>query len=171
MQQNNGITLNRVLDVIKEIALAHTNLGDGHFSIGDAATRGHIKGEEDDNPRELLYPYLWADPASTQYEIGQSRQIASKIYQISLFCADKHSDNAQNDTEILSDTEGIISDIVQYIAGSPLLKQYGLPISVLNANPSRHTTIHEVYGWEIIISIKVPYKYCYNSLPINNPNL
>jgi hypothetical protein len=168
MAVNENITLNRILDVIREIATNHGQLGLNHFSIGDAATRGHDKGEADDEPGELLYPYLWADPTGTQYEIGQGRQINSKVYSISLFCADKHADNAQNDTEILNDTEGILSDIIQYIAGSPLLKQFGLPVGVLNAAPSRHSTLHEVYGWDIVINVKVPYKYCHSELPITD---
>jgi len=167
MGLNDNITLNRILDVIREIAGGHKNLGPNHFSVGDAATRGHDKGEESDNPKELDYPYLWADPAPSQLEIGAGRTISAKIYNISLFCADKHSDDAQNDTEILSDTEGILSDIIQYIASSPLLRQFGLPVGNLVMNPSRHTTIHEAYGWEVVIQIKVPYKFCHSELPIS----
>ena len=166
MAVNDRITLNRVLDVIREIADNHEMIAD--FSIGDAATRGHNKGEDqDDEPEELDYPYLWADPASAGYEIGQNRSISAKLYNISLFVADKHSDNAQNDTEILSDTEGILSDIVQFIATHPTLIQFGLPIGTIQANPSRHDTIHDVYGWEVIIPIKVPYKFCHTDLPIS----
>lgn len=170
MAVNDNITLNRVLDVIREIAGNHGMLNG--FSIGDAATRGHEKGQESktdtpDEPKELKYPYLWADPSATGWEIGQGRAISAKLYSISLFCADKHVDDAGNDTEILSDTEGILSDIVQYIATHPTLKMFGLPVGVISANPSRHTTIHEVYGWEAIIQIKVPYKFCHSDLPIS----
>lgn len=169
MAVNDNITLNRVLDVIREIAGSHEMLAG--FSIGDAATRGHDKGQESktdtpDEPKELEYPYLWADPSGTSLEIGQNRAISAKVYSISLFCADKHSDNAGNDTEILSDTEGILSDIVQYIATHPTLRAFGLPAGNLSATPSRHSTIHEVYGWEIIVQVKVPYKFCYSKLPI-----
>ena len=170
MAVNDNITLKRVLDVIREIADGHDMLAG--FSIGDAATRGHDKGQESktdtpDEPKELEYPYLWADPSSAGFEIGQGRAISSKLYSISLFCADKHSDNAGNDTEILSDTEGILSDIIQYIATHPTLRMFGLPVGVISANPSRHATIHEVYGWEAIIKIKVPYKFCHSNLPIS----
>ena len=167
MAVNEGITLNRIFDLIREIANDHGNLGPNHFSIGDAATRGHDKGEEDDDAGELEYPYLWADAAPSQYEIGQGRVISAKIYQISLFCADKHSDEAINGTEILSDTEGILSDIVQFIASSPLFRQFGLPIGNISLSPSRHETLHEVYGWEVVVGIKVPYKFCHTDLPIN----
>lgn len=170
MAVNDNITLNRVLDVIREIAGNHEMLAG--FSIGDAATRGHEKGQESktdtpDEPKELEYPYLWVDPIPSQYEIGAARSISAKIYNISMFCADKHVENAGNDTEILSDTESILSDIIQYIATHPTLKSFGLPIGNISASPSRHSTIHEVYGWEAVVQIKVPYKFCYSNLPIS----
>lgn len=164
-------SLNVLLDVIEEIADSHKMVAD--FSIGDAATRGHDKGQreetggQEEEPEEMKYPYVWADPVTTGYQIGQARSIAAKTYSVSIFVADKHSDDAENDTEILSDTEGILSDIIQYIATHPTLKKFGLPVGVISANVARHTTIHEAYGWEAVLAVQVPYKFCYNRLPIN----
>ena len=154
------ITLNKIVDVIKAAADCHTMIND--FHVGEDSSKGY----NDDENRELIYPYLWMDFAPGSYEIGQARQIQSKTYNIILFVADKQYDNIKNDVEILSDTEGILSDVIQYLLTKPELKQYMVNVGTITPNPGRDDTKDGVFGWTATIPLKVPYKHCYTSLPM-----
>ena len=166
MAVNDNITLNRIFDIFKQLAGCHKQLAD--FSVGDVATRGHKKDNNELTPErsEMKFPYLWIDPTGVVYDIGNSKQIVAKNYLINIFVADKHQDNSFNDEEILSDTEGILSDLIQWILTNPELRSFTTNVTTLTPQPARHATRDEVFGWEVVFTIRVPYKFCYSNLPI-----
>ncbi len=168
MAKDDNISLNRIFDVIQEIAERHKMIEDN--DIGDVASRGSSKGQNDDTkkPRELDFPYLFTNVIAVSYEVGASRTVSAKTYQINLFVADKHSDNAKNDNEILSDTESILSDLIQYIVQNQRLREFIVGIGVTNADPARHTTIQEAYGFQAVLSIKVKASICWELLPFTD---
>jgi len=96
--------------------------------------------------------------------------VAAKIYRINLFVADKHSDNAENDDEILSDTESILSDLIIYITQNQTLRKFIIGLGVTELIPARHTTIQEAYGWQCVINIKVQASICWEQLPFKDSN-
>ena len=164
-----NISLRRIFDVIKEIASKHKMLADN--DIGDKASRGSSKGQEqDETPRELKFPYLFTDTAGTDLEVGQGGSIQAKTYKINLFVADKHSDNAKNDVDILSDTNSILTDLIMYFSQNPTLKKYIIGIGTTTLEAARHTTIQEAYGHQCILHIKVRAAVCWELLPFTDAN-
>ncbi len=169
MSVDDNISLRRIFDVIKGIADKHKMLADN--DIGDKATRGHSKGQEqDETPRELDFPYLFTDTAGVDMEVGQGGSIQSKTYKVNLFVADKHSDNAKNDVDILSDTESILSDVIMYITQNPTLREYIIGIGTTALEHARHTTIQEAYGFQCVLAIKVRASICWELLPFTDSN-
>lgn len=156
---NDGVTLNRITDILKEIADCHEMIKD--YDVGETASRGYNDGEK----RELNYPYLWVDYDSTSYNVAQGR-ISDKVYNMILFVADKHYDNIKSDDEILSDTEGILSDVIQWILTKPELKKILVSVGTISARPAREETKDDVFGWIATIPIRIPYKFCWSDLPI-----
>jgi len=165
-------TLQRIFDIIREIAVKHKMIADN--DVGDNATRGHSKGqnkdEPDEVPHELLFPYLFTDVVGTDLIVGQGGSIQAKTYKINLFVADKHSDNAQNDEDILSDTDSILTDLLIYISQNPELKQFIMGVGTTSLTPARHTTIQEAYGFQCVLSIKVRAAVCWELLPFTDAN-
>jgi len=155
------IDLTKVFDIIKEAATKHEMLADS--AVGDEATRGYSKDENED----LQFPYLWARPLPSQYQIGQNGSMVAKNYIIEIFIGDKHEDNARNDEDITSDTESILSDIIQYLANHPELRKLQIPTGIITASPAFHATKDEVFGWFANVTIRVPYNFCVSNLPID----
>ena len=84
-----------------------------------------------------------------------------------LFVADKHYDNIKSEDEILSDTEAILSDVVQWILTNPALRNVLIPVGTISLQPAREGTKDDVFGWFGTIPIRISYKYCYQNLPID----
>lgn len=166
MPLNEGITLRRVTDILKEVADKHKMIND--FEVGEEAARGFKDDVEgtSEKPHEMNYPYLWVDYDSAGYEIGTGRNISSKVYTMRLFVADKHYDNIKSDKDIMSDTEGILSDIIQYLLTHPDMKKVIIAQGFINALPAIDATKDDVRGWIAPIQIKVAYPFCHTDLPI-----
>ena len=129
------ITLNKIVDIIKAAAECHTMLND--VFVGEDSS----KGFNDKEKRELNYPYLWIDFAPSSLVISDQKIIQTKVYNIVLFVADKQYDNIKNDVEILSDTEGILSDIIQYVLTNKELKEWDLSENIKGKNRELHISI------------------------------
>lgn len=169
MSINENISLQRIFDVIQAIAANHKMIADN--DIGDKASRGSSKGQEqNETPRELEFPYLFTDVVGVDYVTGQNMTIQAKTYKINLFVADKHSDNAENDNDILSDTESILSDLIIYISQNQTLRNFIISIGTTQATSARHTTIQEAYGFQCVLNIKVKAAICWESLPFTDAN-
>jgi hypothetical protein len=165
-------TLQRIFDIIREIAEKHEMIADN--DVGDNATRGHSKGQNKDEPEEvpheLAFPYLFTDVVGTDIVVGQGGSIQAKKYKINLFVADKHSDNAKNDEDILSDTDQILTDLLIYINQNPELRQFIMEIGTTSLTPARHTTIQEAYGFQCVLIVKVQAAVCWELLPFTDAN-
>lgn len=165
-------TLQRIFDIIRDIAEKHKMIADN--DVGDRATRGHSKGQDKDEPsevpHELAFPYLFTDYVGTDLIVGQGASVQAKTYKINLFVADKHSDAAQNDEDILSDTESILSDLIIYITQNQELRNFIVGIGTTSLTPARHTTIHEAYGCQCVLNIKVKASVCWELLPFTDAN-
>lgn len=154
------ITLNKIVDIIKEAADCHVMLND--FHVGEESAQGY----NDESKSELEYPYLWVDFAPSNYTVSNQKIIQDKVYNIVLFVADKQFDNIKNDVEILSDTESILCDVIQYILTHPNFKQFTSPVGSITINPGRDGTKDGVFGWTATFPIRVRYSQCHNTLPI-----
>jgi len=167
MQQDEGISLRRVTDILKEVADKHKMIND--FEVGEEAARGFKDDTEEEGtePSELKYPYLWVDYDSVQYEIGTGKNLSSKIYAMRLFVADKQYDNIKSDKDIMSDTEGILADIFQFLITHPTMKKVIISQGTSTAIPAVDATKDGVYGWILTLQIKVAFPFCYTDLPIS----
>ena len=154
------ITLNKIVDIIKAAAECHTMLND--VFVGEDSS----KGFNDKEKRELNYPYLWIDFAPSSLVISEQKIIQTKVYNIVLFVADKQYDNIKNDVEILSDTEGILSDIIQYVLTNKELKEYTTASGSIPVTFGRDATKDGVFGCTATFPIRVRYIHCANTLPI-----
>lgn len=162
-----NISLRRIFDVISEIADNHKMIED--HDIGNKASRGSSKGQDGNGvPRELKFPYLFTDVAGVDLQVGQGGSVQAKTYKINLFVADKHSDNAENDTDILSDTESILTDLVMYLTQNRSLREFMVGIGTTALEPARHTTIQEAYGFQCILAIQVKASICWELLPFKD---
>jgi len=172
MSKDDNISLQRIFDVIREIADNHKMIEDNN--VGDIASRGTSKGQEKDDeekkPRELNFPYLFIDYVGSSLEVGRSMNVQAKTYRINLFVADKHSDNAENDEDILSDTDSILTDLIIYITQNKTLNKYIVGIGTTEIQPARHVTIHEAFGCQCTLSIKVQASVCWELLPFADGN-
>lgn len=166
MNLNGSISLNNITDLLRELADCHKMIKD--FEIGEEAARGY----SDKESRELKYPYLWVDYGPTNLNINQ-RRVSDKTYNLRLFVADKHYDNEEKkiDDEIMSDTEGILSDVVQYILTNKDLKRVMINDGVIQMQPAREETKDDVFGWFAVVPIRIPYQYCASELPIEQKAL
>jgi hypothetical protein len=157
-----NLSLNNITDLLKEIAEKHNMLKG--FEVGEEAARGYSDKEK----KELAYPYLWVDYGTTNLNVNNGR-ISDKVYNLRLFVADKHYDNIKSEDEILSDTEAILSDVVQWVLTHPDLKRVMMPNGSISLNPAKEATKDDVFGWFGQIPFRIAYKYCYQNLPIDKP--
>lgn len=155
-----NISLNNITDLLKEIAQKHNMLKG--FEIGEEASEGYSDKER----KELDYPYLWVDYAAASLNVSNGR-ISDKVYNLRLFVADKHYNNIKSADEIMNDTEAILSDVIQWVLTNPELKGILMPAGSISISPAKEDTKDDVFGWFGSIPFRIPYKYCYNNLPID----
>ena len=161
------VSLRIITDKLREIANCHEMING--FEVGEEAVKGYSDDDEANEGKgnkELSYPYLWVDYDSTSYDIGEARSISSKTYSMRLFVADKQSDNIKSDKDIMSDTEGILSDIVQWLLSKEELRKIIVPNGRINATPTIDGTKDGAHGWSCTIPLKIPYVFCIENLPI-----
>lgn len=134
---------------------------------------GHVSaiGTSLEQNRQLVRPYLWTDYVSTGYVVAQnSRGIAYKIYTFSFTVLDKFTPNIKNSQEIMSDTEGYLSDFIQWLSNNPALREYRIQMQTYTAIPVRDDAKDGDEGWTCNVAFRIPYEFCYQNLPFNgNP--
>jgi hypothetical protein len=150
-------TLINITDRLELLATEHDQIAD--FGLGDTSELGTT------DSRELEYPYLWVDYFESKYVFGNNRGIGYKIYTMTLLVVDKITPNIGNTTDVMSDCEGIISDIVQFISTDPALRDFRLETDDIIAEPVSDEEKDGVEGWTVRIPFKIPYAYCANELP------
>jgi hypothetical protein len=100
------LTLNQTIEILKNFSLNHKQLGRGtsnkHFYFGD-------KWEVNDND-DLNYPLMWVSLLPTQYD--KSGLVTNK-FQIDI--SDKVNKDESNETHVLSDTQSICFDLLNYL--------------------------------------------------------
>jgi hypothetical protein len=154
-------TLNNIIDKIEQLADQHEMLedhGNGHTAN---------VGQSLDENRQLLYPYLWTDYKDTKYILSKNqRGIAFKLYSFSVMVLDKYSPNVKNSQEVMSDTEYILSDIVQKLVNDRKLREFQIDVTAITALPVRDEDKDGVEGWLAVVAFKIPYQFCHKNLPI-----
>lgn len=154
-------SLNNITDALEAFVEAHLQLKDigfGHTS--------NIGVSLKDN-RQLEYPFLHVDYSSTNYNLSaNSRGISHKLYTMSLTVLDKYSPNTENSSEVMSDTEAMLADVVQYFMNSSTMKEFRLDVSSITAQPVRDEDKDGSEGWTALIPFKIPYQFCASNLPI-----
>ena len=123
------------------------------------------------NARELLYPFLWWDFSGTTYTIApDSRGISYKLYNMSLTVLGKAVPNAAGGLtkDVMSDAEQILADVVQILSTSPELKQFRINQANISLTPTIDENKDGVEGWTCVVPFKIPYTFCYTSLPITD---
>lgn len=157
-----GKTINQILDMVKSTVAAHNMLKDWG--------NGHVEaiGTSREENRPLVRPYLWTDYVSTEYIVMQnSRGIAYKVYTFSFTVLDKYTPNVKNSQEVMSDTEGMLSDFLQWLTNNPAMREFRIQMKSYTALPVRDDAKDGDEGWTCNVAFKIPYEFCYSNLPIN----
>ena len=154
-------TLNNITDALRELTVGHQMIND--FGLGHTANIGTDRLDEG---RQLAYPYLWVDYSGTRYAFGGANNLAYKLYTMTVIVVDKYTPNLQNSSEVMSDTEGILSDVIAYISSHPDLAEFRLNLSEVSAEPVRDDEKDGVEGWMARLTFKIPYTLCYTGLPV-----
>ena len=100
------LTLNQTIEILKNFSLKHKQLGRGissnHFYFGD-------KWEVNANDA-LLYPLMWVSLLPT---VPDKSGLVTRKFQIDI--SDKVNKDESNETHVLSDTESICFDLLNYL--------------------------------------------------------
>lgn len=157
------LTLNQTIEILKNFSLKHKQLGKGtsnaHFYFGD-------KWEVNDND-DLLYPLMWVSLLPTQTD---KSGLVTRKFQIDI--SDKVNLNESNENHVLSDTESICFDLLNYLEQVADTADIGL----LFGNTSELTDYTEdrddmVSGWFFTVEIKTHQNNTSCNLPINAGNI
>lgn len=157
------LTLNQTIEILKNFSLKHKQLGKGtsnsHFYFGD-------KWEVNDND-DLLYPLMWVSLLPTQTD---KSGLVTRKFQIDI--SDKVNLDESNENHVLSDTESICFDLLNYLEQVADTADIGL----LFGNTSELTDYTEdrddmVSGWFFTVEIKTHQNNTSCNLPINAGNI
>ena len=98
--------------------------------------------------------------------VGNGRGIGYKIYSMRLVVMDKYTPSSKNTTEVMSDTEGILSDFIQFLLTSSTTKDFRLDVTSIQGLPVRDSEVDGAEGWAGVIPFKIPYQFCATNLPM-----
>lgn len=152
------LTLNQTIEILKNFSLKHKQLGKGtsnsHFYFGD-------KWEVNDND-DLIYPLMWVSLLPTQTD---KSGLVTRKFQIDI--SDKVNLDESNENHVLSDTESICFDLLNYLENVADVGDIGL----LFGNTSELTDYTEdrddmVSGWFFTVEIKTHQNNTSCNLPI-----
>lgn len=152
-------TLNNIVDRLEQLAGQHLQIQD--FNCGNTADIG----TKTEDGRELKYPFLHVDYSNTNYEFGTGRGIGSKIYTVTVLILDKISTNITEAAEIMSDTEAILSDVIQFVSTDSEMKNFRIQNTDINAQPVKDNTKNGTQGWACELNFNIPYDWCSSALP------
>jgi hypothetical protein len=157
------LTLNQTIEILKNFSLKHKQLGKGisnkHFYFGD-------KWEVNDND-DLNYPLLWVSLLPTQTD---KSGLVTRKFQIDI--SDKVNLDESNETHVLSDTESICFDLLNYLEQVADSQEIGM----LFGNTSELTDYTEdrddmVSGWFFTVEVKSHQNNTNCNLPIEAGNI
>lgn len=150
------ITVNQIIDVFRDIANRHLMIND--FGNGPTYNIGAAD--------ELKFPYLWVENGdiNTVFSVNGMKE---KRLTFNLFLMDKINKGDDNFDEVVSDTEFILSGIIQEFSQLPFYVQNKLSLFTdINLTPVVEATDDNVNGWQATISLKIPIPYTYCEMPI-----
>ena len=157
------LTLNQTVEILKNFSLKHKQLGRGtsnsHFYFGD---KWEVNANDD-----LHYPLMWVSLLPTQPD---KSGLVTRKFQIDI--SDKVNRDESNETHVLSDTESICFDLLNYLEQISDNEDIGLRISK-NTQLTDYTEDRDdmVSGFffEITLSSHIAGFSC--NLPINSGNI
>lgn len=152
-------TLNNIIDRLERLADSHLQIQD--FNCGNTADIG----TKTEDGRELKYPFLHVDYSNTNYEFGTGRGIGAKVYTVTVLVLDKISNNITESSETMSDTEAILSDVIQFVSTDSEMKNFRIQNNDINAQPVKDNTKNGTQGWACELSFNIPYDWCSSALP------
>lgn len=157
------LTLNQTIEILKNFSLKHKQLGRGtsnsHFYFGD---KWEVNANDD-----LHYPLMWVSLLPTQPD---KSGLVTRKFQIDI--SDKVNKDESNETHVLSDTESICFDLLNYLEKIADASE----ISMLFGNTSELTDYTEdrddmVSGWFFTVEIKSHQQGSSCNLPITSGNI
>lgn len=157
------LTLNQTIEILKNFSLKHKQLGRGtsnkHFYFGD-------KWEVNDND-DLNYPLMWVSLLPTQTD---KSGLVTRKFQIDI--SDKVNPDESNESHVLSDTESICFDLLNYLEqvadGQEIGMLFGDTSELTDYTEDRDDTVS---GWFFTVEIKAHQNNTSCNLPINNGNI
>lgn len=157
------LTLNQTIEILKNFSLKHKQLGKGtsnsHFYFGD-------KWEVNDND-DLNYPLLWVSLLPTQTD---KSGLVTRKFQIDI--SDKVNPNESNENHVLSDTESICFDLLNYLEqvadGQDIGMLFGDTSELTDYTEDRDDTVS---GWFFTVEIKSHQNNTSCNLPIVAGNI
>ena len=150
------ITVNQIIDVFRDIADRHLMIND--FGNGPTYNIGAAD--------ELKFPYLWVENGDIN-TVFSANGMREKRLTFNLYLMDKINKGDDNFDEIISDTEFILSGIIQEFSQLPFYVQNKLSLfQDINLTPVVEATDDNVNGWQATISLKIPIPYTYCEMPI-----
>jgi hypothetical protein len=115
---------------------------------------------------ELKFPYLWVENGDIN-TVFSANGMREKRLTFNLYLMDKINKGDDNFDEIISDTEFILSGIIQEFSQLPFYVQNKLSLfQDINLTPVVEATDDNVNGWQATISLKIPIPYTYCEMPI-----
>lgn len=157
------LTLNQTIEILKNFTFKHKQLGKGqnnnHFYFGD-------KWEVNDND-DLEYPLMWVSLLPT---VPDKSGLITRKFQIDI--SDKVNTDESNETHVLSDTESICFDLLNYLEQIADASEIGM----LFGNTSELTDYTEdrddmVSGWFFTVEIKTHQQGTSCNLPMLSGNV
>jgi hypothetical protein len=157
------LTLNQTIEILKNFSLKHKALGKGtsnaHFYFGD-------KWEVNNND-DLQYPLMWVSLLPTTPDRSG---LVTRKFQIDI--SDKVNLNESNETHVLSDTEAICFDLLNYLEQVADTAEIGMLLGD-NSDLTDYTEDRDdqVSGWFFTVDIKSHLSGASCNLPINSGNI
>lgn len=151
-------TLNQLIAALKSIATRHKQINS--FGVGDAWEVGATN--------ELVHPVLWVNPVTADMPKTENGYSSYTVdFNITLF--DLVNKDETNENEVLSDTFGMIRDIVNEFNTHPdyIDSEFNI-INDLSFESFTERYDEEVSGWEVTFSLESPNRRSFCSSPIDN---
>jgi hypothetical protein len=156
------LTINQTVTALREFCQSHKFLkGFGYGDLTDFETEvsQNNTGETGLNKPEKL-PLMWVSPIQTQLSQG------SLLYQFNVYTADAVKEDEKNKTEVESDCQQYLLDLVSYFAqtgdgsGVWAFERAG------NISPFYDAYDNGLTGQQVNISLEIPFQYSVCDIPL-----
>lgn len=155
---NTAPTLNKLVDLIKEVCLNHYMIAD--FDFGPLWNR---------NVEKLRTPYIWLEEQGSKMSMGNG-SFKTSVFTFKLYCMDRIQKDESNYQEILSDTKFILDTIMTDLDQHPLFVELGLTYdktSDILYEPVYEETDVNTNGHSAQFSWKIAFRLTPCTVPIN----